>query len=161
MDELDYKILEKLNENARKSYREIARELNENARKSYREIARKLKVSLTTVSNRIKKLEDEKVIERFIPLINQEKLGYDLTAVINVKISHGKLIEVQERISKDKHVSSVYDITGEWDSLIIAHFKDRRDLNGFIKGVLSLDNVEKTKTQIVLNIVKNEKRVMK
>ena len=146
MDEVDDKILEKLNENARKSYREIARELN---------------VSLTTVSNRIKKMEDEKIIERYIPLVNQEKLGYDLTAIINVKISHGKLLEVQERISLDKHVSGVYDITGDWDSLIIAHFKDRRDLNGFIKGVLSMDNVEKTNTQIVLNIVKNEKRVMK
>jgi len=145
MDEIDNKIIEKLNENARKSFREISRELN---------------ISLTTVSNRIKKMEDEKIIERYIPLINQEKFGYDLTAVINVKISHGKLIEVQERISKDKHVSGVYDITGEWDSLIIAYFKDRRDLNGFIKGVLSMDNVEKTNTQIVLNIVKNEKRVM-
>jgi DNA-binding Lrp family transcriptional regulator len=146
MDELDEKILGILNEDARKSYREIARELN---------------VSLTTVSNRIKRMEDEQVIERYIPLLNQEKMGYDLTAVINVKISHGKLLEVQQRISKDKHVSGVYDITGEWDSLIIAHFKDRRDLNGFIKGVLSMDNVEKTNTQIVLNIVKNEKRVLK
>jgi len=146
MDDLDEKILEKLNENARKSYREIARELN---------------VSLTTVANRIKKLEDEKVIERYIPVINQEKIGYDLTAIINVKISHGKLLEVQERISKDSHVSGVYDITGEWDSLIIARFKDRRDLNGFIKGVLSMANVEKTNTQLVLNIVKNEKRVLK
>ena len=145
MDELDYKILEKLNDNARKSYREIAREL---------------KVSLTTISNRIAKMEDEKVIERYIPIINQEKIGYDLTAVINVKISHGKLIEVQEKISKDKHVSGVFDITGDWDSLIIAHFKDRRDLNGFIKGVLAMDNVEKTNTQIVLNVVKNEKRVL-
>jgi DNA-binding Lrp family transcriptional regulator len=145
MDELDYKILEKLNKNARKSYREIARELE---------------VSLTTISNRIKKLEDEKIIEGYIPIINQEKIGYDLTAVINVKISHGKLIEVQEKISKDKHVSDVFDITGDWDSLIIAHFKDRKDLNGFIKGVLAIDNVEKTNTQIVLNIVKNEKRVI-
>ena len=146
MDKLDDKILE---------------ELNENARKSYREIARRLKVSLTTVSNRIKKMEDEKIIERYIPLINQEKIGYDLTAIINVKISHGRLIEVQEKISKDKHVSNVFDITGDWDSLIIAHFKDRKDLNGFIKGVLAIENVEKTNTQIVLNIVKNEKRVMK
>jgi DNA-binding Lrp family transcriptional regulator len=145
MDELDEKIVNILNEDARKSYREIARKLN---------------VSLTTVSNRIKRLEDEKIIERYIPLINQEKMGYDLTAVINVKISHGKLLEVQERISRDKHVSGVYDITGEWDSLIIAHFKDRRDLNSFIKGVLSIDNVEKTNTQIVLNIVKNEKRIL-
>ena len=146
MDDLDYKIIEKLNQDARKSYREIARELD---------------VSLTTISNRIKKMENEKIIERYIPLINQEKIGYDLTAVINVKISHGKLIEVQEKISKDKHVSNVYDITGDWDSLIIAHFKDRKDLNSFIKNILSMDNVEKTNTQIVLNIVKNEKRIMK
>ena len=143
MDELDNKILEKLNENARKSYREIARELN---------------ISLSTISNRIKKLEDGRVIERYIPVINPEKLGYALTAIINIKISHGKLIEVQEKISKDKHVSAVYDITGDWDSLLIAHFKDRRDLNGFIKGVLSIEYVERTNTQIVLNIVKEEKR---
>jgi Lrp/AsnC family transcriptional regulator, regulator for asnA, asnC and gidA len=75
-----------------------------------------------------------------------------------MKISHGKLIEVQEKISKDKHVSVVYDITGDWDSLLIAHFKDRRDLNGFIKGVLSIEYIEQTNTQIVLNIVKEEKR---
>jgi hypothetical protein len=43
--------------------------------------------------------------------------------------------------------------------LIIAHFKDRRNLNGFIKGVLSMDNVEKTNTQLVLTSVKDEKRV--
>jgi DNA-binding Lrp family transcriptional regulator len=81
--------------------------------------------------------------------------------IINVKISHGKLIETHERISKDKHVSAVYDITGEWDSLIIEPFKDRKDSNSFIKAVHSMDNVEKTNTQLVLNIVKNEKTVMK
>ena len=70
MDELDDKIIEKLNENGRKSYREISRELN---------------ISLTTVANRIKKLEDEHIIERYIPLINQEKIGYDLTAILAAK----------------------------------------------------------------------------
>jgi DNA-binding Lrp family transcriptional regulator len=113
-----------------------------------------------TISDRIKKLEDEKVIERYIPLINQEKIGYKLTVIINVKISHGKLLELPEKISKYKHVSGVFDITRDWDSLIIAHFKDRRDLNGFIKGLLTINNVEKTNTQIVFNIVKNEKRAM-
>jgi DNA-binding Lrp family transcriptional regulator len=77
------------------------------------------------MSNRIKKLEDEKVIERYIPLINQEKIDYKLTAIINVKISHGKLLELPEKILKDKHASGVFDITRDWDSLIIAHFKDR------------------------------------
>jgi len=145
MDELDKKII---------------KILNENARCSLREISRTLKVSLSTISTRINRLETEGVIERYIPVINLEKYGFSLTAIINMKISHGKLIEVQKRISKDKHISAVYDITGDWDSLVIAHFRDRRDLNTFIKHVLSLEFVERTNTQLVLNIVKDEKRVM-
>jgi len=144
MDKLDFKILQSLNVNARKSFRNIAREL---------------KVSLSTIANRIKKLENDGIIERYIPVVNREKISYDLTAAINIKLTHGKLIEVQEKISKDFHVSAVYDITGNWDSLIIAHFKDRRDLNSFIKKVLSMDFVERSNTQMVLNIVKDEKRV--
>jgi len=83
---------------------------------------------------------------------------WTLIAAINIKLTHGKLIEVQEKISNDSHVSIVYDITGDWDSLIVAHFKDRRDLNSFIKKVLSMDFVERSNTQLVLNIVKDEKR---
>ena len=134
--------------------------LNTNSRKSFRHIAKDLKVSLSTISNRVKRLEKEGIIERYIPVINKEKIGYDLTAVINIKLTHGKLIEVQEKISKNNHVSAVYDITGDWDSLIVAHFKDRRDLNSFIKKILSMDFVERSNTQLVLNIVKDEKRVL-
>ena len=144
MDELDFKIIYTLNENARKSFRIIARELN---------------VSLSTISNRVKKLEEEGIIESYIPVINREKIGYGLTALINIKLTSGKLIEAQKMISKDNHVSSVYDITGDWDSLIIAHFIDRRDLNRFIKKILSMDYVERSNTQMVLNVVKDEKRV--
>ena len=144
MDDLDKKIIKTLNINARQSFRLIAKEL---------------KVSLSTISNRVKKLNEDGIIKGYIPIINREKIGYDLTAAINIKLTHGKLIEVQQKIAKDNHVSAVYDITGNWDSLIIAHFKGRGDLNKFIKNLLSMDNVESSNTQIVLNIVKDEKRV--
>ena len=145
MDKLDWNIILSLNTNGRKSFRHIAKDL---------------KVSLSTISNRVKKLEKEGIIERYIPVISKEKVGYDLTAVINIKLTHGKLIEVQEKISKNNHVSAVYDITGDWDSLIVGHFKDRRDLNSFIKKILSMDFVERSNTQLALNIVKDEKRVL-
>ena len=144
MDELDIEIIKILNSNTRKSFRFISREL---------------KVSLSTISNRVKILEEEGIIEGYIPIINREKIGYDLTALINIKLTHGKLIEVKQQIAINNQVSAVYDITGDWDSLIIAHFKDRRDLNKFIKKILSMEYVERTNTQMVLNIVKNEKRV--
>ena len=104
-------------------------------------------------------MEEDGFIKRYVPIVNREKVGYDITAVINLKISHGTLIETQTKISKDSHISAMYDITGEWDSLIIAHFKDRRELNSFIKKVLSIENVERSNTQVVLNIVKDESRL--
>lgn len=141
MDSLDEKILTQLTHNARKSFRDIARTLN---------------VSLSTISSHIKRMEEDGIICGYTPILNQEKLGYTLTAIINLKISRGKLIEIQQKIAKDPHVQAVFDITGDWDSLILAHFKERRDLNAFIKHVLTIPDVERTNTQLVLNIVKDE-----
>jgi len=140
--------------------KDIIKSLNENGRKSMRTISREIKVSLSTVANRLKRMENEGTIEGYIPVINREKVGLDLTAVINLKIAHGKLIETQKKISKDSHISAIYDIIGDWDSLIIAHFRDRKDLNRFIKKVLSMEFVERSNTQVALNIVKDEKRFL-
>lgn len=73
----------------------IMQVLNENARKSLRELTRDFNVSISTISNRVKKLEKQCIILEYILLINKEKLGYDLTVVINIKIAHGKLLDVQ------------------------------------------------------------------
>lgn len=134
--------------------------LNENGRMSYRVIAKKLKVSLSTVSNRIHRMEEKGIIKGYAPIIDTESLGYDLQAVIGIRISKGKLLEVQKRIAKDKRVYGVYDVTGDWDSIVMARFRNRNELNNFIKKVLSMDFVERTYTQFVLNVVKEERRVL-
>jgi len=112
------------------------------------------------VANRVKRLEQEGIIKGYIPLINLDKLGYDLLTIIGIRISRGKLMEVERKISKNPHVYEIYDTTGEWDSLIIARFKNREELNTFIKRVLSVEHVERTMTWLVLNVVKDEKRAL-
>ncbi len=144
MDELDKKIVASLNQNARKSYRQMAKELD---------------VSMSTISNRIRKMEESGVIKGYIPVIDPQKVGYDLLAVIGMRISRGKMIKVQDRISKTPEVISVYDITGEWDSIIVVRFRNRRELNKFIKWITGMEFVERTYTQIVLNVVKEEVKV--
>jgi DNA-binding Lrp family transcriptional regulator len=140
--------------------RKIVRALNQNARKSFREIAKEIGTSAPAVINNVKKLEKAGAIKGYIPIVDYSYFGFDLTAVIALRISHGKLIETQERIAEDTHVSTIYDVTGEWDSLVIGHFSGREELNTFIKNILSLRYVDKTVTHIVLNMVKNEQRVM-
>lgn len=144
-DELDIKIIKSLNENARKSFREVAKDVG---------------ISVTAVIGRVKKFEKSGVIKGYIPLVDAEYFGLELIAVIALRISQGKLLETQKRIARDGRVMAVYDITGEWDSLVVGRFKDRLDLNDFIKNLLSQENVDRSVTHIVLNVVKEEHRVI-
>ena len=105
---------------------EILRALNKNARRSFRDIAMELDVGLSTVSNRVRQLEEEGVILGYAPVVAPEKVGYDLFAVIGVRIAHGKLIEVQNRIARDRRVYGVYDVTGDYDCILVTRFKNRR-----------------------------------
>jgi DNA-binding Lrp family transcriptional regulator len=140
--------------------RKIIRAMNQNARKSFREIAKEVGTSATAVINKVKRLETARVIKGYIPVVDPAHFGLDLVAIIALRISKGKLLETQQKISSDRRVAAVYDITGEWDSLVIGYFRSRDDLNDFIKGVLALPYIDRTVTHLVLNIVKDEKRLL-
>lgn len=139
---------------------DILRSLNENARKSFRDIAKELHISLTTVSNRVKALERNGVIQGYIPVLDATKLGYDIMVVIGIKVIHGKIVETERDLAKENGVFAVFDSTGEWDAIVMARFHNRGELNTFVKKVLDHENVDRTYTQVVLNITKDEKRVL-
>lgn len=138
----------------------LLRALNQDARKSYRDLSKELGLALSTVSSRVKRLESEEYITGYVPVLDPQKLGLDLVVIVGVKITHGKLLDAQKRIAKLARVFGVYDVTGEWDSMVLARFRDREELNDFVKEMLALPYVERTGTQLVLNTVKEEKRVL-
>ena len=139
---------------------ELLRCLNKNGKASQRELAGLTGLALGTVSNHLKSLEKKNIIRGYLPDINPESVGFTLTSTINLRIAKGKIMEVQASIAKHPRVYAVYDITGEWDSLVLARFKDREEMDQFIKTVLSQKNIERTSTSLVLNNVKEEPRVM-
>jgi len=130
--------------------------LNEDGRMSYREISRKIGVSVGTVHNRVEKLMKTGVIKKFVPIIDHSKLGYKLTAIIGVKIKGGVLRNWEERTAYHRNVLAIYDVTGEFDAILIGKFRDTSELDKFIKGLLSEDDVQRTYTQTVLNVVKED-----
>ena len=134
--------------------RSIIEVLERDARTSLRRIAEEVDVSLGTVSNRVKKLEENGVIKDYRVILNSEKVGWNLNVVIGLRIEKGRLIEIQEKIARDNRVYGVYDVTGEFDSMVIARARDRSDLNDLSKNVLSMDGVVRSVTHLVLNTVK-------
>jgi len=133
--------------------------LNEDARMSYREIAKKLGIASGTVYNRIKKMTDNGIIKGYIPLLDYRKLGYDLTVLILIQVEGEHLTNVEEMLATPSEVLAVYDITGEFDVAVVARFKNTKSMNVFIKSILKIPYIRRTVTNVVLNIVKEDQRL--
>lgn len=138
----------------------ILRMLLSDARLSSRQIARKTGVSIGTVLSRMRKMEQAGIIKEYSAIIDHEKLGYELTVVIELTISKGRLLEVAKEIAKVPNVCCVYNVTGLTDAMVIAKFKKREELSSFTKYLLSLPFVERTNTHVVLTTMKEDFRVI-
>ena len=134
--------------------KKIIKVLEDDARTSLRKISELVDVSLGTVSNRVKRMEKNGIIRGYSVILDPDKIGWELNVVIGLRIQKGRLIEIQERIAKDSRVHGVYDVTGDFDSMVIARAKNRKDLDDLSKNVLSIDGVERSITHLVLNTVK-------
>jgi DNA-binding Lrp family transcriptional regulator len=136
----------------------ILKNLMVDGRLSARQLALKLGMSTVTILSRIKKLENEKIIKGYTALIDHEKLGYDLTAIIEI-IAKKDIVDIEEKLSKIDNVCGVYDITGNTDTIIVAKFKERNELSAFVKSLSSMANIENTITHVVLNTAKEDFRL--
>jgi Lrp/AsnC family transcriptional regulator for asnA, asnC and gidA len=137
----------------------ILKNLLVDARQSARQLSLKLGMSTVTVLSRIKKLEKEKIIQGYTAIINHEKIGYSLTAIIEIIAKNDKIMDIEDEISKFENVCGVYDITGSTDTIIIAKFKERNELSKFVKSLAIIPNVENTITHVVLNTTKEDFRL--
>ncbi|KAF6244937.1 Lrp/AsnC family transcriptional regulator [Nitrosopumilus sp. b2] len=128
------------------------------SRQSARKLSLRMGLSTVTMISRIKRLEEQKVIQGYSVRLDHELLGYELTAVIEITTNQGKMLEIENHIAQQENVIAVYDITGNADILVIAKFKDRKSLSIFVKKLSTVPNVENTVTHIVLNTIKEDER---
>jgi len=138
----------------------ILKMLLSDARLSSRKIARKTGVSTGTVLSRMKKMEQTGIIKEYSAVVDHEKLGYELTAVIEITVSKGKLFEMAKEVAKVPNVCCVYNVTGLTDAMVIAKFRKREELSSFTKYLLTLPSVERTNTHVVLTTMKEDFRVI-
>ena len=134
----------------------VLEEYLKDSRQSIREVARKVGVSSGTVASRLREMQEAGIIRRYSAILDYEKLGYELTAITEVTVSDGKMIEVCETVAKMSQATGVYNVTGDADIMIIGKFKNRRELSDFTKKLLIIPHVQRTKTHLVLNTLKED-----
>ena len=140
--------------------RKIIAELVRNCRKSFRAIARKTGTSVGTALTRIRRLERAGVIKGYAAILDQERLGYQMTVIAEITVSKGKLLEMEEAISRLPNTCAVYDVTGLTDAVAIAKFHSREELSRFTKSLLAMPFVDRTNTHVVLTTVKEDFRLV-
>ena len=127
--------------------------LLDDGRASLRSLAEKLDVSVTTVSNHLSDLEERGVIKGYTPKVDYDELGYDVTAVIQLKVEGSALPDITERLQGHKQMISVYEVTGDHDVIAIGKFRDTDAMNDQIKELLVDPDIKESNTSVVLNTV--------
>jgi DNA-binding Lrp family transcriptional regulator len=136
----------------------ILRILQENSRISFKKIARKVGVSEATVYNRVKRMQEDRLIERYTIRVNLENFENAwFSSIIRVRLESGKYVpEVSEMLKKIPHVHALYDVTGEYDFVLITRFTNQKELFGFIRELSSVGHVAQTNSQIVMKVFKED-----
>jgi DNA-binding Lrp family transcriptional regulator len=133
--------------------------LQQDCRLSFNKIAAQADISVGTAYNRIKNLEAKGLVTKYTALVDSTKLGYNLTAIIFVQAKGEHIEKVEKQIAADYNVVAVYDVTGEFDVIVVAKFRSREELNKFVKHLAALVHVKRTITTVSLNTVKEDFRV--
>lgn len=138
--------------------RKLINSLLGDGRASLRSLGEELDVSVTTVSNHLRDLEDEAVITGYSPIVDYGEMGYDVTAIMHLKVDGSALTEITDRLEAQKQMVSVYETTGEYDIIAIGKFEDTDGMNDQIKTLLEDVDINESNTSVVLNAEKDAKQ---
>lgn len=140
--------------------KKILRVLNWDARLSYREIARQTKLSTTTVIERLKRMKVNRIIKGYFINLDGEKLGYSLSAIIELVAPKLSLMKAMEDVTNLPNVYAVYHTTGDVDAIIIAKFKNVVELRGFLNYLYTNLEIQRSETRIIFNTLKEDFRTL-
>jgi len=129
----------------------LVNELLGDGRASLRSLADDLDVSVTTVSNHLQTLEEEGAVKGYTPIVDYERLGFDVTAILQLKVDGNALPDITDRLRGHKQMISVYEVTGDYDVFAVGKFQDTDDMNALIKELLSDADIKESNTSVVLN----------
>lgn len=126
----------------------ILNELTSNARKSLKELSAQINLSAPAVATRIRRLESDATIVGYHAVLDYEKLGYEMTAIVHAAVPPEKRQAFCTFIRTQTQVITCDHITGSYSVVMRALFRNRRELSRFIAEV---EHFGKTQTQLVLS----------
>ncbi len=137
--------------------------LQEDATTPLKVIAQRVHVSTATAQRRIAYLTEQRIIDRQVAIINPDKVGYGLTALVMIKMAHSNTTmqhRFERLIANQPQVVSCYEISGDYDFALLIHSKSMQEYHQFSRTLLTADNnVMHFNSQFVMNFVKSGTKI--
>ncbi len=144
------------------SERELLRALQENSQRSLRELSRQLELPISTVHEKIKRLERDGFIRGYRAILDERKLGFTVTGFILVSVNYSAApkatqADIAAKAAKLPNVQEVHIIAGEWDFLVKAKARSIEELGKLVTERLrNIPGVEKTLSIITYETVRED-----
>ncbi|MDX1279095.1 Lrp/AsnC family transcriptional regulator [Oceanihabitans sediminis] len=139
--------------------RKLIQLLQEDSKQTNKELSNKLNLSVTAVYERIKKLENHNVINKYVALINNDKIEKSFVTFCHVKlIQHTQeyVIKFEEEVANLPEVLECYHISGDYDYLLKVIVKDMGAFREFMVNRLTkINHIGSTLSMFVINEVKH------
>jgi Lrp/AsnC family leucine-responsive transcriptional regulator len=118
-------------------------------------IAEQVNLSLPSLSERLKKLEEKNIIEGYYAKVNRKSFGYDLMAFITVFMkSSKKFEELSEHVKETPEILECHAVLGEGSHMLKVLVKDTEELEKLLAQIQSWPGVLRTVTSFVLSTIK-------
>ena len=140
MDLIDIKILEVLQENARVSISDLSKKVN---------------LSLSAVSERLKKLENSKIISKYTVILEPKLMGKDLSVIISIGLeSTSDTQSFLDFVQSEPEILECHYITGEYDYMLKVTTTNTHTLEMIMNRIKSFNGIKRTQTNVILSTTK-------
>lgn len=133
--------------------------LQKDSKQTSKELSNKLNLSVTAVYERIKKLENNGVIDKYVALIKKEKVDKAFVAFCHIKLekhAHDYVVKFEKEVTKLTEVLECYHISGDYDYLLKVLVKDMEAFREFMVNKLtSINHIGSTHSTFMINEVKH------
>jgi DNA-binding Lrp family transcriptional regulator len=126
--------------------------LKENSRLPIRDIAKKTGLRPSTVHDRITKLKEENIIEKFTVKLNNKEVNENFIVFMFITTSK----DLEPSFFNNKHIKEVFGVTGDYDLILKLKFGDIEEFNKFVIDLRKNKSVLKTTTMVATINIKEE-----
>ena len=141
MDIIDVKILEVLQANSRVSISELSKKVN---------------LSLSAVSERLKKLESSNVIEKYTVILNSQALDKELSVIMNISLENPHMTsDFLNFVRTEDEILECHYVTGEYDYVLKITTRNTATLELLMNRIKGISGIKRTQTNVVLSSVKH------